>query len=365
MNVVKFFARLADWFRPKPVKIVEKLALIETIEPAIEITTESPPEPPRERQKSLRGLRREIYEAVTEIIELFNSSERENLNLKTGTYINAHDDLWACDYHFIDMLAERMDGASRWFLRVEEQREQADAVWPVDIGTVVWKDHSEGYYVGRVATVAPSELRGKVKIVPTKAVTISGGYLIKGKKWWAETSICGLVGKNWTCIENALIRQSQSGVKGNTNQIFRGRADPQELNDSISMTLAIAMTERYSWHVAFGKTDGPRLLLPTSPTGCLALFRDREKSESGRRDALKHWVTNHYRDSSHSKADIIYVCDHLRGATTFVWRGLKCEILVSQYDLEKNEFFRVQAAEWRSQRKHNRIRLRIKDRKHA
>ena len=77
-----------------------------------------------------------------------------------------------------------------------------------------------------------------------------------------------------------------------------------------------------------------------------------------RRSALRHWVTNHYME--HEEAGSVYVRDHLRGNTNFRWANFPCEIMVSAYDLEKNEFFRLQAEEWRAVRKHNRVKVRIK-----
>jgi hypothetical protein len=52
--------------------------------------------------------------------------------------------------------------------------------------------------------------------------------------------------------------------------------------------------------------------------------------------------------------------EHLRGQRLFTWNGLNCELMVSETDMEKNEFFKNQTAGWRAMRKHNRVRVRLK-----
>jgi hypothetical protein len=54
------------------------------------------------------------------------------------------------------------------------------------------------------------------------------------------------------------------------------------------------------------------------------------------------------------------VRQHLRGATDFQWRELVGEVLVSAFDLERNEEFKHEAELWRSRRQHNVFKVRIK-----
>ncbi|MBM4071743.1 MAG: hypothetical protein FJ271_22875 [Planctomycetes bacterium] len=327
-----------------------------TAPPAPE-STRAKAEPAPRQQPAPRGLRRKIEDAANDILDRFAESARDDKTPGTiGTYINAHSDLWGCDYHLVDELAEDCEGASRFYLVTGDAHEQTESVWPVDFATLVPKENDE-YFMARISSVSSYEVRGKVKVAPPKMLVLSHGQLTEHRTWWAQNTLCGLIGGEWTDIGNTIVSS-----KGNSNYT-RSKSDATEIKNTIAISLAAVLTARYSWHVALGSgVGGPRLVLPTNPTGCLALFRDRDAPENGRRAALRHWVANHYRDSSISAADIIYVRDHLRGATQFNWRGLQCELMVSQFDLEKNDFFRLQAAEWRSQRKHNRVRLRMKDR---
>jgi hypothetical protein len=66
-------------------------------------------------------------------------------------------------------------------------------------------------------------------------------------------------------------------------------------------------------------------------------------------------VSQHYRQSG--DFGLAFVREHLRGACHFQWSDLFGEILVSGFDLEKNELFRQQASEWRAKRKHNTVHV--------
>jgi hypothetical protein len=166
-------------------------------------------------------------------------------------------------------------------------------------------------------------------------------------KWSLGEMYFGLYDKTWR-----MLNASGEGVKWQ-----RG------WTDFVAQVLPSVLTARYQWHVAFGTLpDGPRLLFPTNPQHALKLFKDRNLAAGqNKRAALKHWVEEHWRDPNpEGDADLVYVCHHLRGQTQFNWKGFDCELFVSAFDLEKNAFFKQQAAEWRAQRKHNRGKVRLK-----
>lgn len=132
------------------------------------------------------------------------------------------------------------------------------------------------------------------------------------------------------------------------------------------MEVFVARAEhRDYWHVALSRPDkeSPRLVIPTNPAGCLDLFRGRDLSPGEkRRSALRHWVNEHFRERSADPGAVDYVREHLRGVRLFTWNGLACELMVSESDMEKNEFFKTKTAGWRAMRAHNRVRLRVKSR---
>ena len=275
----------------------------------------------------------------------------------------AHDAMWGCDYHFINSVGERMEGGSRYYLLGDTQEDAIGAAgWPIDIGAAVWKEPDERHpepwlMMTRVTSITnTADVRGQVKMMPPRMVALSGAR-VWGGRTDPEITLCGLVGGKWCSIETDFV----SG-RGNAVWHRTGGNDNQDIHNTIMTSLAAALTERYSWHVAFGfSEDGPRLVLPTNPRGCLELFKNRDKAlGEKRRAALKHWVNEHWRGLGNDdpEKDMTYVREHLRGQTHFIWNALECELMPSAFDLEKNEHFRMQAAEWRANRKHNAVRLR-------
>ena len=341
--IKKIIARLRAWFTQEsdapPLmgrQFTESAAPVEMDAPEV-----------KARRKQVEPLRSQIADEISNILDLFASADRDYM--LAGGKVDGHHNLIDCDFHYINELAEKTSGEDRFYLMGDAK--DASDLWPMDIAFVAWVD-PVGLKTSRISTVLPQQVRGMVTICPQKMVNICHGA-IKDGKWWAENTICGYVNNQWRPIETRVVSQRETS-KG-IMQIRRSAPIQEELDVSIPLAAGVALTERYSWHVAIGNGDGPRVLLPTSSQGCIALFKDRDKPAEGRRATLKHWVTEHYREVENPEIGVTRVCEHLRGNTIFNWRGLECEILVSAYDLEKNEFFREQAAEWRSQRKHNQV----------
>lgn len=112
----------------------------------------------------------------------------------------------------------------------------------------------------------------------------------------------------------------------------------REIENTSSIALSVALTERYEWAVAVGFDDGPKLRLHSDPSGLRAMFRDRDKPETGdRRPALRHWVREHLRRKRSNPDDAAWVRKHFRGRVAFSWRGYDCEIRPSQFDIEQFE----------------------------
>lgn len=309
------------------------------------------------KRKSLIKIRNKIADTASDILERFEKLSRGSLEVGSHTRDSAAslELLLGCDFHLLEdgLHSEDLGHYERAvFSPVGRSAELADITWPIDIGMIVRKENS--YFVQRVFTAKPEEIRGKIRRFSTKSVFLVIASLKDDGTWWSETRIAGLINNKWAPIDDIEVMS-----KGGTVRTFvGGKGALDQVNDTTGIAFSMALTERYDWHAALGSTEGPRLLLPTSSAGASALFKDREKAYGkGRRGALRHWVQNHYRSK---EEDLVYVRDHLRGTTQFNWAGMSCELLVSQFDLEKNEFFKSQASEWRSARKHNRVKVRLK-----
>jgi hypothetical protein len=306
----------------------------------------------------LEPLRRSIEDSVSDLIERISAIRINAMsqNEAARDYERALSYLMGCDFHFINDLAEEMQGHSRFYLMDDDIPEIS---WPIDIGGVSYIDDDATLQFNRMWTAEPSSMRGQVKFLPSRIAWLASAQFDK-ERWFANMTPLGLINGKWRALDAGMTTTSRHSNHGIMESSVRNDRNYHDEVDRVACLMqSAALTARYDWHVALGLASGPRILLPTSPGGCLALFRNREKrDDETRRAALRHWVQNHYRERG--EREIAYVRDHLRGATGFSWRGLDAEIFVSQFDLEKNEFFRLQAAQWRSQRKHNRVTVRIK-----
>jgi len=252
-----------------------------------------------------------------------------------------------CDFLLLNPeLGQRMKGGDKWgVIEGVPAYETVEAIWPFDYAFVWSRDQKIELW--RLTSVDPKEARGIVQNVRPHMIRFSRGEFGDNGVWLCENSYLGLFRNAWRSLEPDHRRPL------NLDWV-------RYYSDQFNYMLPSILAARYEWHVAFGTIpNGPRILLPTNPKGALKLFSNRElEPGQTRRGALKHWVQEHWRDSD--KSGLEYVCNHLRGHTQFKWSEMDCELFVSAYDLEKNDFFQRQAAEWRAQRKHNRVRVRVK-----
>lgn len=311
----------------------------------------------RASERRIRNAERDkISGYVDDMLTRFQELWRRRSDIGAATSELAMTRLLGCDFHIMHPDIDKIGGESDIVLDGDAD-DLADAVWPLDIGMIVRKEH--GYFINRLVTTNPAEVRGRVRMILPRMAMMHGGHFDDDGSWWAQSIPVGLSADQWIVLDAGM--QTRDGgsyiATRSTNAQLR-----DEINTTSRISTGLALTKRYSWHVALGLPewpDGPRVLLATSPNGCLSFFKDREIGEGrSRRAALRHWVRQHYRDLDQSGA--AFVREHLRGHTEFGWRGLAAEILVSAYDLERNELFRQQADSWRAARKHNVVKFRMK-----
>lgn len=125
-----------------------------------------------------------------------------------------------------------------------------------------------------------------------------------------------------------------------------GVDDNQGISSTCQMLLGLAFTRDVVWRVVFKGPFGISVSISTDTAGAMAAFRNRQPNETtGRRDALRHWVRQHYRQKPVDEGDEpqhVIVRQHLRGRTPFRWFGLDCELVVSPFDMRRNERFRIE-----------------------
>jgi hypothetical protein len=312
-----------------------------------------PHKPHKKHDFSYHYLRQDVSEAASRILDWFDDIRRNTSDYSIDMN-RSLEELWGCDFLLLDReIAEKMKGGDRWSVVDATQAEHVDAVWPVDYAFAIIREDDEddryrtGVELFRLASVEPRDVRGHnlVRVVP-RMLKVTIGNFFDGREWSCMTTYVGLVGDAWVRL------------RSNDDTPVRWR---RYLDETLKRLVPSILTARYEWHVAIGAiAGGPRVLLPTNPASCVGLFKNRDVPVAGgRRDKMRHWVGEHWRDDDDA-AGLIYVRNHLRGMTRFDWAGFGCEVFPSAFDLEKNEAFRAQAAEWRAQRKHNRVRVRLK-----
>jgi hypothetical protein len=275
------------------------------------------------------------------------------------------EELLGNDYYLADPeLRSMMQGGGKYspghFDADQDHAELAEMAWPLDIGTVTYFDDDDCVALFQAIATTPEQVRGRAKMAAQYMAEIRIGIFGAHGAWTAWEMVVGLIGKKWVRLD--------AGMENRWDNINVGAMTWREssvktntwVHDFMSTAVARALECRYQWHVAFGgRAHGLRIVLPTNPTGALKLFKDRELTAGkSRREALRHWVEHFIRDDEEHGS--IYVRDHLRGNTEFVWNEMETELMVSAYDLEKNEAFKNEAQYWRANRKHNRVRVRLK-----
>jgi hypothetical protein len=338
------------------------------------------PMPPRPKRtmpwhgKGSRGpyemakLRKSVAEETDTILQRFSELSKAGLP-DTGwkhAQVDLLEQLLGNDFMlFNEELKNSMRGGDKYSgIDNANAKELAEALWPIDFGFAGYYDREDDE-VPHVAmqwvhSVKAEDFRGRIRMAAPKMVQIIDSRFGDNGMFKVYDHLYGLIGNRWSPLDTGLSREREVSVMKGAYRATRSNRSADFFNKVIVTAMAEQLEARYQWHVAFGAEEGgPRIILPTNPTSALKLFRDRERDrETDRRLALRHWVEKHYRDTD--EAGTAYVRDHLRGHTKFVWNDYDCELMVSAYDLEKNELFREEAEKWRAARKHNRFRVRLK-----
>jgi hypothetical protein len=221
------------------------------------------------------------------------------------------------------------EGDDWWIFKPEDCK--PDVVWPMDVGVAAENGGPDGVLqISRTRTVTTKECRGDASIFSPFMVRADHAAVVDGKLMSCSTIMAWLGGR-WVDA------QSHRFVG---RHYWRDR--PVSLDDCIPCNLAtgIALRHRYEWAVSLGLENSPSVRFVTDPTGVKEVFRIRDLPDGrDRREALMTWVTDHWRQDRRDPDVERYVRKHLRGTTAFSWRGMECELLPSQFDLDARERF--------------------------
>jgi len=130
----------------------------------------------------------------------------------------------------------------------------------------------------------------------------------------------------------------------------RGADQSLDVGDMVRARLpllsGVALADRYQWSVSFSVGSSVAVRMWCSTQSARRLFDDRDKPESsGRRSALRDWVSEHWRVMPNDPDEETHVVQHLRGAQSFKWRGYDCCVRPSLFALERAGAIKSEKAE--------------------
>ena len=177
----------------------------------------------------------------------------------------------------------------------------------------------------RARVVPPAKLRGRVLGTSNLNLELTSAFVMRDLRYVTTRSYVGKVGTAFKVLEYTDRRVSRLS-----------RETCLSVEKSALMYVGIGVARRYTWSVRFGFPSTPSINLMTDAVGVLELLKLRDVKQSRRRDAIVHWVAEHWRRKRRDPEARIRVRPHLRGKTHFTWDGLICEVTPSAADVESN-----------------------------
>ena len=117
--------------------------------------------------------------------------------------------------------------------------------------------------------------------------------------------------------------------------------NPEQTNISCNILAGLIFSRDVQWRVVIKTPEGNSFSISTDSKGASAAFADRSgDTPSGRRPALRNWVSEHLRKAKRDtdkEQELILVQKHLRGRVPFYWCGMDCELVVAPFDIRVNE----------------------------
>lgn len=181
------------------------------------------------------------------------------------------------------------------------------------------------FSLSRTRVVPPSVLRGRIKGASDLNLELTSALVKRDLTYVTTRTYLAKMGSEFRALEYTDARISHLPLDAKRN-----------VEACANMTVGIAVARYYTWGVRFGFPGSPSIHLMTDPTGACELLKLRDVSKGKRRDALVHWVSEHWRKNRKNPDALIRVKPHLRGKTHFSWDGLLCQVLPSAADIEAN-----------------------------
>ena len=235
-----------------------------------------------------------------------------------------------------------------------------------DVSLIREPDESWGdralYQLTRCRRQPLHELRGQ-KTLGEYACECSIAVIMKDGSYQSARSTMFYVGKNangfsrWASYNYSLFMIHSDAWNGDIATHNTHAQESEEDSMFVNVCLGYQFNRDYDWTVTVAVQNvGNPVLLATDSLGARCMFGDRAPT-GDRRDALKHWVREHWRKCRKDPDLEAFVIQHLRGAEEFIWKGFNCTLRPSPYDLR---FAQAQIAK-REAMKHERKTMRVRN----
>lgn len=205
-----------------------------------------------------------------------------------------------------------------------------DVLWPISCAFAMRTP--EGAWIFCCArSVTAKEVRGKVSRPAQKMLMRSVVSMDKHGVTVSMNEYASFLGGRWVSADYKPTTRHHDTVR------LMPMESVEHTHGAFECCMGIALRQRYEWSVSLRINGGPSFRFATDATGVREMLRERDKDDSNRRAALKHWVVSHWRQSRSDEESEIYVRQHLRGGERFYWRGYEAEWMPSQFDVEQNK----------------------------
>lgn len=211
-----------------------------------------------------------------------------------------------------------------------------DVVWPLNVGTITEGNNGNGLTMSVTKTITLKQARGYASKFGPFMVRSDHAQMVDGQLHTCAGLYVWLGGR-WQDAQKRRLYETPG-----KDVFIPSRDHSLSGDDAIQPMLAtgVALRQRYEWAVCLGLEHSPSVRFATDTTGIKEIFKIRDLPEGrDRRDALLGWVGEHWRQDRNDPEIEIYVRKHLRGRTEFTWRGMQCELLPSQFDVEQRDRF--------------------------
>ena len=178
----------------------------------------------------------------------------------------------------------------------------------------------------RLRSLTPAEARGRIHPYTPHVIEERHASVLPDGRYRTWHQLLGFVGDKWIDVKNY-----GSPVSMIDNS-------PRNANVQISLSGQVQIWRQLLWYVRVSYASGTAsLLLPCELGAIPDLFKYRDiPAGRQRREALLHWVKEHWRHRAHSAELSVQILDYLRGKPEFIWKDdLQVQIVPSADDLAR------------------------------